>query len=244
MRVEPERLAAGPLRIEGDEHHYLARVRRLRAGDDVTVFDGAGREAPARIRHIDRSGASLEVGEPRTGAAPALPIAVAFAPVKGDRSEWMIQKLVELGATALYPVQTARSVVVPRGRRADARVDRYRAIAAEAARQSRNPTIPRIEPIAPLADILATLSDAELKLALWEGARDTPLRAALPERAPAEVALLIGPEGGLSDEEIEQAEAAGFAAVGLGPRILRAETAAIAAVAIVQHALGDLGESS
>lgn len=240
--VAPERLAPGRLRLEGAEHHYLTRVRRARCGDAITILDGAGRAAPATIVAIDGSAVSLEVGEVwRAAAAPPLPIAVAFAPVKGDRTEWAIQKLVELGVSSLHPVVTERSVVALEGRRAAARIERYRAIAAEAARQSQNPMLPRIEELAALPDGLAALEGAELKLALWEQARDTPLRAVLPDRAPADVAILVGPEGGLTPDEINEATAAGFLAVGLGPRILRAETAAVAAAAVVQHTLGDLG---
>jgi 16S rRNA (uracil1498-N3)-methyltransferase len=240
--VEPARLRAGSLEIGGSEHHYLARVRRLRAGDELVVCDGEGREAPARLVRVDKGGAILEVREPAEGAAaPPLPIAVAFAPVKGDRTEWAIQKLVELGASSLHPIETSRSVVVPRGQRAAARIERYRAIATEAARQSRNPRVPRVAELEPLSGALESLAAAELKLAMWEGAIAEPLRETLPDHRPTDVALLIGPEGGLTDEEVDEARAAGFAAVGLGPRILRAETAAVAATAIIQHTLGDLG---
>jgi 16S rRNA (uracil1498-N3)-methyltransferase len=240
--VEPARLRAGQLELEGSEHHYLARVRRLRAGDEVTLCDGAGREAPARIVRVGKRSASLEVGDPTAAAtAPSLPIAVAFAPIKGDRTEWAIQKLVELGASKLHPIETSRSVVVPRGPRAVARLERYRAIAAEAARQSRNAVVPRVEPLVSLPGALEELAAAELKLVCWEGALAEPLRQKLPHHRPADVALLIGPEGGLSEEEVELARDAGFAPVGLGPRILRAETAAVAALTIVGHVFGDLG---
>ncbi len=241
--VEPARLAQGKLRVEGGEHHYLTRVRRLGAGDEVVVADGAGREATARVEATDKSGATLDVGAPELSrAAPPIRLSVAIAPVKGDRTEWAIQKLVELGVGGVYPMETARSVVVLRGRRASARIERYRSIAAEAARQSENPIVPQIAELEPLPACVDALAGAELKLAFWEGAQGRPLRDHLSDGSRwSHVALLIGPEGGLADSEIARAEEAGFSAVGLGPRILRAETAAVAAAAVVQHRLGDLG---
>ena len=240
--LPPATLAAGRLSITGDELHYLSRVRRLRAGDELLVSDGAGREAAARLIALDRDEAVVEVGAiARANGIPPLTIAVAFAPVKGDRSEWAIQKLTELGAHSLHPMQTERSVVVLRGARAETRAARYQAIATEAARQSRAPIVPRVERLAPLAEVIERLAASPLKLAFWEGARGTPLRRALGSTPPKGAAIVIGPEGGLTADEIACAEAAGFSPVGLGPRILRAETAAIAAVAAIQHALGDLG---
>lgn len=240
--VAPEHLGPGALRISGDEHHYLSRVRRLGPGDEVTLFDGVGHEARARIVRVDRGETALEVEAPETsGAASPFALAVAFAPVKGERTEWAIQKLVEIGVTSLHPMRADRSVVVPRGERAKTRVQRYRAVAAEAARQSQNPVVPEIAPIAPLSEVAGALASAELKLILAAGGRGDALRDRLRAPPPAGAALLVGPEGGFTDAEIESARAAGFWPTDLGPRVLRAETAAVAAAAILQHALGDLG---
>lgn len=242
LRVAPDDLAPGRLEVRGEDHHYLARVRRLRPGAVVTVFDGCGREARARLVRADRNASTLRVDAPAEAkSAPALPIAVILPPLKGDRTEWAIQKLVEIGASAIHPVLAERSVVAPRGGRADARRERYRKVAAEAAKQSGNPSIPHIAPIAPLSEAIAALTGAELKLVFSEGARDAPLARLLPQGSVSSAAVAVGPEGGLTAAELEAAEAAGFARAGLGPRVLRAETAAVTATALLQHTLGDLG---
>ena len=234
-------LAAGARRVEGEDHHYLFRVRRLRAGDELVLFDGAGLEATGRVLRVDPRGADLELDDLREAAgAGGARLTVALAILKGDRTDWCLPKLVELGVGRIIPLVTERSVVRLDGERASRRRERYQAQARAAAQQCRGALVPVVEPVARLPEALTALEGADLKLLLWEEARAIPLRSALPAAPPAAAAILVGPEGGFSEEEADRARAAGFAPVGLGPRILRAETAAVAAAAILAYAFGDI----
>jgi len=241
LLVSPGSLAPGALVVTGDDHHYLFRVRRLRPGDRLVLFDGEGREAAAEVVRIDGRSGALEVGEVVAAAAPAAArLAIGLSLLKGEKMDWCLPKLVELGVGRIVPLATERSVVRLDGDRAGRRRERYRAQVRAAAQQCRAAILPEVEPITGLEEGLARLAGADLKLILWEEARAIPLRSALPAAPPAQVAVLIGPEGGFSEAEAERAAAAGFAPVGLGPRILRAETAAVAAAAILAYAFGDI----
>jgi len=242
LYVPPASLSTGTLILRGDDHHYLFRVLRLRAGAVVLLFDGRGREADAVVEGIEKERATLRVGDVRAHPPAQGPrIEVLVSLIKGERMEWCVQKLVELGAARILPIRTARSVVKLDGERAETRRRRWEAIAKDAARQCGSTTVPEIAPVTSLQGALEDIARVTLKLAFWERARDRSLREALPEESPESIALLIGPEGGLVAREVESAAEAGFVSVGLGPRVLRAETAAVAAMAAVGYALGDLG---
>jgi 16S rRNA (uracil1498-N3)-methyltransferase len=244
--VPAERLGGARLTIDGDDHRYVARVLRGRPGDRLALFDGAGTEVDAEIIHVGPRDAELALGERRTvpSGAAAVAVTLLVAVPRGERMDLLVQKTTELGVARIVPVVAGRSVVRPE---AKARA-RWEKIAREAARQCGRADVPRVE--AP--DALATaLGDAELpalRFALWEGEHGRGLRAALVEAFGAPVtgvtrpgtAVLVGPEGGFEPTEVEQARAAGFVPVGLGPRILRVETAAIAAVTLIQAFAGGL----
>ncbi len=235
-------LAPGERTLTGEDHHYLFRVRRLRPGDQVVLFDGEGHQAEAIVTAIAADTATVAVGA--VAASPSTPrphVVVLQALIKNERMDWCVQKLVELGVAAIVPVAAARSVVKLEPQRAERRQSRLAAIARDAARQSGRTTVPEIRPVQPLADAVASVADSDLKLLLWARARDVSLRHSLPGAAPDRIAILIGPEGGFEIDEVDCARAAGFVPVGLGPRTLRAETAAITAVAALGFALGDLG---
>lgn len=241
LLVAPASLAAGTLAVTGDDHHYLFRVLRMRTGDPVTLFDGEGREAQAEVGAIGARTADLVVAAPTVAPVASAPrLTVLLSIIKGDRMDVCLPKLVELGAGRVIPVLADRSVVKLDGDRAEKRRDRYRAQVRAAAQQCRSPLVPLVDPVSRLGEALARVAAADLKLVLWEDARALRLRAALPAEPPPQVAVLVGPEGGLTEEEVERARLAGFVAVSLGPRILRAETAAISAAAILAYALGDI----
>jgi 16S rRNA (uracil1498-N3)-methyltransferase len=244
--VPAERLGGARLTIEGDDHRYLARVLRARPGDRLAVFDGAGTEIDAEITRVGPRDAELALGGRRTVSSSAAAVAVTLlvAVPRGERMDLLVQKTTELGVARIVPVVAGRSVARPE---AKARA-RWEKIAREAARQCGRADVPRVDAPAALA---AALADAELpglRFALWEGEHGRALRAALADAygataagvARPATALLIGPEGGFDPTEIEEARVAGFVPVGLGPRILRVETAAIAAVTLVQAAAGGL----
>jgi len=244
LYVAPDRLVAGALTVDGDDFHYLVRVLRLRVDAAVQLFDGAGRQATARIAQVGADEAVLDVGacEPaqdiRAGAARVH----ALVPlIKGERMAWCVQKLVELGVSSIRPLTLERCVVRLEGDKALARRDRYQSIAQAAARQCRRGAVPEIAPIDTLGPALADVQEFALKIVFWEGSTGRSLRSVVPEEGVADIAVLVGPEGGLTTEEVDAAITAGFLPAGLGPRILRAETAAVAAVSILGYELGDLG---
>lgn len=228
--VAPEALAAGRAEVTGDDHHYLFRVRRLAVGAKVTVFDGAGAEADAEVVAIEAERAALAIGAARREPAPALHVTVVQALIKGDRMDWCVQKLVEVGADRIVAVATDRAVVRLDAERAASRQARLATIAREAAKQSRRAAIPAVDVLG-FDQALAIVAD--LRLVCLPGGR--PLRE-LWARPATSALLLVGPEGGLSQAEVERALAAGFEAVSLGSTVLRAETAGVAAVAALKIA--------
>jgi 16S rRNA (uracil1498-N3)-methyltransferase len=193
-----------------DEHH-LGRVLRLRPGDPLTLSDGRGAWRPARF------GSPPQVdGEVVEVATPSPPITIAFALVKGERPEWIVQKLTELGVDVIRPFVAGRSVVRWTEEKMERSTTRWRHVAREASMQSRRCRIPDVQPPCRFTDVAALDGAA---LAERDGA---PLDLAHPT-------VLVGPEGGWSDEE----RALALPEVRLGPQVLRAETAAIAAAALL-----------
>jgi 16S rRNA (uracil1498-N3)-methyltransferase len=226
--VDPAALIAGELVVRGDEHHYLARVRRARPGDAVELVDGAGRRAAATIARIGDAETTLHAAGPEAIAARP-PFVRALVPlIKGDRMDACIEKLVEVGVDAIVVWPAARSVARLDDARRDARVARYAAIARAAARQSGRAQIPPVTGAEGLAAALAALP-AGLRLVL-----DPASDVGLDPGDASDITLVSGPEGGLAAAELDQL--ASFTPLGLGPRVLRAETAPIVAVALIRAA--------
>jgi len=240
--VLPERLCDETVVLGGEDHRYLFRVLRLRAGDEVVLFDGAGHEARARIERVGPRAAELRVLERSARAAAAGPeITLLVGIPKGDKMELVVQKATELGATRIVPMRTARSIGPAEVTRQAARRQRWIKIAREAARQCGRNDVPDVAAPVELAAALAAAPADALRLLFWEDARAVRLRDRLPVERPARIVVAVGPEGGFEANEVEIARQAGFEVVGLGPRTLRAETAAMAALAVVGFAVGDLG---
>ncbi|HEX3762801.1 MAG TPA: RsmE family RNA methyltransferase [Kofleriaceae bacterium] len=230
--VDPAVLAAGELVVRGDEHHYLAHVRRARPGERVELVDGAGRRAAATIARLS-AGETALLAEPPEPIAPALPRVRALVPlIKGDRMDACVEKLVEVGVDAVVVWPAARSVARLDDARRDSRLARYRAIAQAAARQSGRAQVPEVTAAPSLAAALADLP-AGLRLVL-DPASDAGLALALDTGSADDVTIASGPEGGLTPAEHEQLAA--FAPLGLGPRVLRADTAPVIAVALIRAA--------
>lgn len=237
MRLHLPEISAGRLEIHGAGFHYLARVLRARRGDTVVLFDGAGQEARAVVDTISDTALVLTVDEPREVGQAAVPLTLMLGLLKGEKMDLVVQKATELGATRIVPLKTAHAVVRLDEERGEARRGRWSRIAAEAARQSGRSDVPEIDAPTDLASALAAAPPHALRLLLHE--RETArLGASLEAERPLEIVLAVGPEGGFAPEEVAAARAAGFVVVGLGPRVLRAETAAIAAVAVVRNAVG------
>jgi 16S rRNA (uracil1498-N3)-methyltransferase len=225
--------------LEASEVHYLRDVLRLGPGALIEVFDGEGGTREGRLGPAEDGGLLLELGPRRDAPAPAARVHLAFALARGDRSDLVVQKATELGAARLLPFDAERSVVRLDRERGAERARRWQRIAAEAARQCGRADVPEVAAPAPLAQVLAEAPPRFRTLLFFEGGGE-PLAQAV-DRSAAGHLLVVGPEGGFAPRELELALAAGALLTTLGPRILRFETAAIVAAALVQHLAGDLG---
>ncbi|NLB99718.1 MAG: 16S rRNA (uracil(1498)-N(3))-methyltransferase [Pseudomonas formosensis] len=228
-------LGAGEQLLDGDLAHYIGRVLRLGPGAPVQIFNGSGQEWPGEVLEVGKRQVRLQLHEPVAGQ-PESPLRVHLgqAMSRGERMDWAIQKAVELGVSEITPLVTERCEVRLQGERADKRQQHWQQVAISACEQCGRSRVPQVHAPMALADWLTTL-EADLKLVLHHRT-DADLRE-LP--TPASLALLIGPEGGLSRDEIAQAENGGFRAARFGPRVLRTETAPVVALSLAQHLWGD-----
>jgi 16S rRNA (uracil1498-N3)-methyltransferase len=214
--------------------HQAGVVLRLRPGDRVILLDGAGREAEVVLTTFSRKQVSGEVVACRAAPPPPHPHVTLYqAVLKGERFTWVLQKATELGVAAIVPVVSERTVV-PFAEASDPdKATRWGRIIREAAEQSRRGTLPLLHPPIRWPDACAAMALTEAALLPWEEST-TPLAAALAQaHAARHVAIAIGPEGGFSPAEMAAARVAGLTPISLGPRILRAETAALAVCALV-----------
>jgi len=233
--------AAAGARLALPDHlaHHARDVLRLARGATVRIFDGAGHEFAAEVDEVSRQGVRLHVaGAVEARAESPLHLVLAVSPLKGDLMELVIQKATELGVAEVRPLVTARTDTVARPALKGTRQERWEKVAAGAAEQSGRAVVPVVSPTMTLDAFLAEPL-AGRRLVLDETPGGTPLRALGP--APAAAVLLVGPAGGWDPREVAAAARAGFERVSLGPRTLRAETAAIAALAALQALWGDLG---
>ena len=240
--VLPDSLNGDIVSLPPDDAKRLYKVLRMHPGDSVTLFDGTD-EYDTVITALGPKSATLKItAKINRQDAPALEILLGQGMPKGEKLEWVVQKASELGVSAVVPVIMGRSVKRPDVTGAEKKLIRLRKIAAEAARQCGRVSVPDIPCYMDLPMFLEAASGFGLKILFYEGAKTAGLRPLLHGLSGVEkVAVLIGPEGGLSPEEADEAEAAGFIAAGLGPRILRTETAGLAAISIIQYELGDMG---
>lgn len=227
------------LALTGDQGRYIGRVLRSRPGDTLRLFDGSGLEFSATVEKIDRNGALVAVG---TGSPVSVesPLEVRLAQVvaRGDRMDFVVQKATELGVRRITPLQSDFSVVKLGSHRASRRQQHWQRVSESACEQCGRNVLPVIDAPLPLVEFLSgDLPEDWLRLVLTPRAGRSA--ASLPRPATG-VVLLVGPEGGFSAEELQQAERRGYVPVGLGPRILRTETAALAALTLVQVLWGDL----
>jgi 16S rRNA (uracil1498-N3)-methyltransferase len=224
--VDPARLAAGRLVVSGDEHHYLARVRRARTGERVELVDGAGRRAVGVIERIADAETELTVEAPESIVAAPPHVRALIPLIKGDRMDLCLEKLVEVGCDEIVVWPAARAVVRLDDDRREARIAKYQSAVQAAARQCGRAQVPVVRWGASLASAIAALPPG-LRFVL-DPTSDTPLDAA----GATDVTIVSGPEGGLAPAELDILDA--FTSVGLGPRILRAETAPVIATAILR----------
>lgn len=233
-------LAAGqPCTLRGAAANHVVRVLRLGAGDVIAVFDGQGEEYGGRIQSVRRGEVRIELAEQRANACDSpLRLTLAQAVARGERMDWVVQKAVELGATRIVGVLTERSVVRLDAAQARSKHRHWQGVAAAACEQSGRARLAEIPAPVALEDWLAGLPGGGLRvLPSPEAAQGLE---ALPVASSGEVLVLVGPEGGLTEREVSSALAHGFRPVRLGPRVLRTETAAVVALALLQQRYGDL----
>ena len=225
------------LELSPEAGQHVGVVLRMQPGDKITLFCGDNREFAALLQEVHKKKVSVKIEEERAiNRESPRKIHLAQAISKGDRMEFVVQKAVELGVASISPIITSRSVVRLEAERMEKKLAQWQAVAIAACEQSGRNQIPLINKVLALDDYLQQ-ETAPLKLVLdpreSKGWRDY-------EFAQAELALLIGPEGGFSKEELRQIFSADFNPLRLGPRVLRTETAAMAALSVLQAVCGDL----
>ncbi len=226
--------------LSEDRAHYLTKVLRLAVDAPLYVFDGKGLEYHARIEECGKKHCLIELGELRDGADGQSPLRthLGIALSKGDRFDWVLQKATELGVSVITPLLTERVELRLKGERAEKKINHWQGVVESACEQSGRRCLPTLHQPLPLNDWLQQ-DNSDLAMVL---APDSPGHNADFKEIdkPATLSLLIGPEGGLTQAEIETAINRGFMAWQLGPRILRTETAPVAALSITQYLWGDL----
>jgi 16S rRNA (uracil1498-N3)-methyltransferase len=225
--------------LSSEDAGHAVRSLRLRVGDEFTSSDGRGAVATCRVVRAERLLVEGEVVDRSQESRPRPSLTVVLAPPKGDRLTWAVQKLVEVGADEIVLVEASRTVRRWQGERAYRVGPRLAAVAREAAKQSRRRFEPAVSGPVPWDEAVVP-SPLGVLVVLWERAGDGLLER-LPPQAPDEVTLVIGPEGGIPEEDVRGAERAGAAVASLGPNVLRTETAAVAAAAVTLARYGRLG---
>jgi len=229
--------------VTGELYRHMARVLRLKEGSEVKLTDDSGREFCGVIEEVGAKSLTVRVTvvESEAEQEPGLRVTLYQGLPKGEKLDLILQKCTELGISELVTFDAERSIVKLRGDRSAGRLERCEKIVQEAARQSGRRSPPKVS-IGGSLDVVLREARHTVKLLLWEGEQTTRLRETLDAyQSPETVAIVVGPEGGLSTEEVEQAIACGFTPISLGRRILRTETAGFAMLSILQFYWGDIG---
>jgi len=242
--IHPDRVETSDIYLSGREARHLRAVLRLSVGDKVILFDGTDKEYDAHIISFKPDRVDLHITGARSSSAePHLKLTIAQALLKKRKMDVLVRQLTELGIHHWQPFIARRSIPRPTQAKNLAQTGRWKTIALEAVKQCRRGSPPIISSPVTFDDILAASKDDTVKVILWEKATE-PLINRLPSPPLPDnqrILLMLGPEGGFSEAEIESAKTEGFVTASLGPRILRAETAALTACVLVLHHLGELG---
>lgn len=233
--------AADLITLAGDDAHHITHVLRMKAGEGLVICDGLGTdyqctltEAEGKQVHCRVDARTPSCGEPKTE------VTLFMALPKGDKMDFIVQKAVELGASYIVPYAALRCVSRPDGKSLMRKLDRWRKIAKEAAQQCGRGRVPEVRECVSFVEAVQQAAQTEMPLFFYEMERETSVRTALRAHSFANAALMIGPEGGFAEEEARMAQENGLTPVSLGPRILRCETAPLAALTAVLYESGDL----
>ena len=229
--------------IVGADAHHLRDVLRVRPGGRITVFDGTGTDFRAEIVDVTADGVRVALTAPLPVRRESpLRLTVAQAYLKDKKMDMLVRHLTELGITRWLPFPARRSVALPDAKRLESRRRRWVKISQEAVKQCGRSRAMVIAPLASFDDALAKARDSQLRFIFWENVSAALPMAHYDRRQPADLFLMVGPEGGFEPGEIDRALDRGFHAVSMGPRILRSETASLAAGILAQALFGDLNQ--
>ena len=237
--VKPENIKGDIINISGDEAHHIVDVMRLKKGDEVVAFDGIGTEFKGIIKDIEKKSVIVAIQEKSKQPALKTNITLAQAIPKSERMYYIIQKCTELGVRAIIPMVTERTIVRIKKPKQDRRLLRWSKIATGAAKQCGRSDVPRIEEISSFKNVVKKSSGYSIKImpSLIGERKEIGQLVSSPKTDNA--LLLIGPEGGFSPAEVKLAGENGISLVSLGPYTLRSDTAPIAAMAVLNYALGN-----
>lgn len=236
IQAEP---VGGLLSIEGPDARHMTRVLRMKPGENVVLCDSAGTDYDCVIEQASPERVTCRIrGQSPSAGEPSAAVTLYMALPKSDKLEFVIQKAIELGVSRIVPFVSARCIAKPDG--TGRKAARWRKIAAEAAKQCGRGRIPEVADVIFFAEAVGQAAQAETALFFYECERETTLRSVIGGKTLRTVSLMIGAEGGFSLEEAEQARAGGLNSVSLGKRILRCETAPLAALAAVMYESGNL----
>lgn len=236
----PTQFTSSSALLDADEAHHLTRVLRLKEGNRVFVFDGAGAEWEAEIARVSKREVELHLLAPLTDVVESpLRLTLAQALIKGDKFDWVVQKATELGVTRIVPLITEHSDIRRADERAEQKLQRWRRIALEAVKQCGRRRLVEISEPVSFADFCEA-ARADCNLIFSERGGRELREAAATWSQVNQLNVCVASEGGWSERELQKSETSGFVPVHLGARILRTETAAIVAVALTQHLFGDL----
>lgn len=239
--IDPSQISGNTATLDPEEAVHIRKVLRLTVGDPISLFDGCGTIWQARIDTLGKNTATALITDRQSIRRNGPSLDIGLALLKGKKMELVAQKATELGIAALHPFTSAHSDL---DEASDSRISRWHRAIIEAGKQCGNPLLPSIEPIVDFPTLLQTAASYD-SLILFSETATAPLaleRTELDSRA--RILAMIGPEGGFSPEEVELAQAHGFTTTQLGSLILRAETAAISGMAILQFLIGNLGSTA
>ena len=235
-----ESLVGDPIVIEGGDARHIALSLRMKQGEELILCDGKGTEAVCAVASLCPESVVLDVKERRASETePKTRVTLYQALPKADKMEYIVQKAVELGVYRIVPVLTSRCISRPDEKTAAKKRERLCKIAAEAAKQSGRGIIPEVDGVLTFKNAVKEMSTAGLPIFFFEHA-SLPLRKYMEKYTGGDIAVMVGAEGGFSDEEAVFAEENGLLSASLGPRILRCETAPVAALAAIMYAAGEM----
>jgi len=244
FHVKPGDISDASGVIRGTDARHIKHVLRLKPGAVITLFDGKGIQYEATITGVghDREEASLN-RRFKNVSESSLKLTVAQGFLKDRKMDVAVRQVTEIGVTRWIPYMAERSVPKPGGRRLQSRQQRWEKIAVEAVKQCRRGCIPAVGPTLSFDEMLEVGADADIKIIFWENENKPLTRSRLPDIAAVcpEAFIILGPEGGLTRREVDATVAGGFITAAMGPRILKADTAVIAACVMVQYLFGDMG---